>query len=112
MMSNVDTTSSAAADSLKAVNDKIAQFTKENAESNFAFAMRLADARQLSDVVEMQNAHVRAQMEAFSRQLEELRELTAQIVKESARTTNSAVQETINAMPKPFGEGDSAGQDA
>ena len=34
--------------------------------------MQLADARHLSEIVELQNAHLRNQMETFSRQLEEL----------------------------------------
>jgi phasin len=99
MMHSFDSSASVSSESLKALNDKIAQFTRENAEANFTLALRLADARQLSDVVEMQNAHVRAQMEAYSRQMEELRELTTQVVKESARQTSTAMQETMNKMP-------------
>ena len=54
--------------------------------------MRLADARQLSDIVELQNAYMREQMETFSKQLEELRELTVKAVKEGSRATSTAVQ--------------------
>lgn len=99
MMQSIDATSSTTTESLKALNEKIAQFTRQNAEANFNLALRLADARQMSEVVEMQNAHVREQMETFSRQLEELRELTTKVVKESARQTSTAMQETMNKMP-------------
>ena len=73
------------ADSLKTLNEKVASFTKQNAEANFNLAIRLADARQLSDIVELQNAYMREQMESFSRQLEELRELTVKALKEGSR---------------------------
>ncbi len=102
MMQSIDVTSSTTTESLKALNEKIAQFTRQNAEANFNLALRLADARQMSDVVEMQNAHVREQMETFSHQLEELRELTTKVVKENARTTNTAVQNAMNNMPNTF----------
>ncbi len=85
MLHGIDTSSNPVADSLKNLNEKVAAFTKQNAEANFNLAMRLADARQLSDIVELQNAHMREQMETFSRQLEELRELSVKTLKEGAR---------------------------
>jgi hypothetical protein len=96
MAQNLDITHSATAEGLKSLNEKIATFTRQNAEANFNLALRLADARQLSDVVEMQTAHVRDQMEAFSRQIEELRELTTQVVRESGRQTSAAVQTAMH----------------
>jgi phasin len=97
MFQNMDVTSSATTDSMKSLNEKIATFTRQNAESNFNLALKLADARQLSEVVEIQTAHVRDQMETFSRQLEELRDLTTKVVKESSRQTSSAVQEAVHS---------------
>jgi phasin len=85
MLHGLDTSSNPVADSLKSLNEKVASFTKQNAEANFNLAIRLADARQLSDIVELQNAHMREQMETFSRQLEELRELTVKTLKEGSR---------------------------
>jgi len=66
-------------------------------------AMRLADARQLSEIVELQNAHMREQMETFSKQLEELRELTVKAVKEGSRIASSAVQTPMNAQQNLYG---------
>ncbi len=85
MLHGLDTSSNPVADSLKTLNEKVASFTKQNAEANFNLAIRLADARQLSDIVELQNAYMRQQMESFSRQLEELRELTVKALKEGSR---------------------------
>ncbi len=92
MLHGVDTSSNPVADNLKHLNEKVAAFTKQNAEANFNLAARLTDARQLSDIVEMQNAYMREQMETFSRQLEELRELTVKALKEGSRLPGSPAQ--------------------
>ncbi len=91
MLHGLDTSGNPVADNLKNLNERIAAFTKQNAEANFNLAMRLADARQLSEIVEMQNAHVREQMETFSRQLEELRELTVKAVKDGSQVASTAL---------------------
>ncbi len=96
VIQGIDTSSNPVADNLKQLNEKIATFTKQNADANFNLAMRLADARQLSEIVELQNAHVRDQMETFSRQLEELRELTVKAVKDGSKMAGSAMQAAGN----------------
>ncbi len=92
MLHGLDTSSNPVADSLKNLNEKVAAFTKQNADANFNLAVKLTEARQLSDIVELQNAHMREQMETFSRQLEELRELTVKALKEGSRLPGSAAQ--------------------
>ncbi len=99
MLHGLDTSANPVAESLKSLNEKVAAFTRQNAEANFNLAMRLADARQLSDIVELQNAHMREQMETFSKQLEELRELTVKAVKEGSRAASSAVQAPMQQNP-------------
>jgi phasin len=84
MLHGLETPANPVADNLKAFNEKVAAFTRQNAEANFTLAMRLADARQLSDIVEIQNAHMRDQMETYTRQLEELREITVKALKDGA----------------------------
>ncbi len=65
--------------------------------------MQLTDARHLSEIVELQNAHLRTQMETFSRQLEELRDLTMKTVKEGTKAASSTIQTAANSMPaNPF----------
>jgi len=77
-MSNIDTSAAPASHSMKTLNAKIAEFTKANAEANFDLAMKLADAKEMKDVIELQNQHVRQQMDTFAQQLEELRRLTTE----------------------------------
>jgi phasin len=98
MIHGIDTSSNPVADGIKHLNEKIAEFTRLNTEANFNLATRLADARQLSEIVEIQNAHVREQMEAFSRQLEELRELTMKAVKDGTKAAGSAMQMPLDTM--------------
>ncbi len=98
MLHGIDTSSNPVADSLKHLNEKIAAFTRQYAEANFNLAMRLADARQLNEIVEVQNAHVREQMETFSRQLEELRELAVKAVKARADIVDKA-QTSVDTKP-------------
>lgn len=86
-----DTSSSSTTGSLKQLNEKIATFTRENAEANFNLALRLTEAKQLSEVVELQSAHVREQMDKYSHQLEELRDLTVKAVKETSQAAGAAV---------------------
>src|SRR5271165_2584777 len=99
VLHGIDTSSNPVADNLKHLNEKITSFTRQNAEANFNLALRLADARQLSEIVELQNAHVREQMESFSRQLEELRELTVKTVKDGSKAATTAMQNPVNVMP-------------
>lgn len=100
ILQGLDTSANPVADSLKQLNEKIALFTRQNAESNFNLAMRLADARQLSEIVELQNAHVREQKETYTRQLEELRELTMKAVKDGSRAAGTAAQSPMNVTPQ------------
>jgi len=83
-MANIDTSSAPASHSMKMLNQKIAEFTKANAEANFDLALKLAEAKEMKDVIELQNQHVRQQMDTFAQQLEELRRLTTDVVTEAA----------------------------
>jgi phasin len=100
ILQGLDTSANPVADSLKHLNEKITLFARQNAESNFNLAIRLTDARQLSEIVELQNAHVREQMETFARQLEELRDLTMKAVKEGSKVASTAAQSPINVTPQ------------
>ena len=103
MIHSVDASSIPGAEGVKQLNEKIAQFTRQNAESNFNLAMQLTDAKHLSEIVELQNAHLRQQMETFSHQLEELRELTMKAVRDGTTAASSAMQSAASSMPSnPF----------
>ncbi|WP_170937150.1 MULTISPECIES: phasin family protein [Rhodomicrobium] len=90
-MQNFDAPSNPATDGLKQLNEKIAEFTRLNADANFSFALKLADAKQLNEVIEMQNAHVRELMETYAKQIEELRALTSRVVQESAKSVQASM---------------------
>jgi phasin len=103
MMQSVDAHAVPGADAVKQLNEKITAFTRQNAESNFNLALQLTDARHLSEIVELQNAHLRSQMETFSRQLEELRELTVSAVKDGTKAASASMQNAAGSIPpNPF----------
>ena len=89
VMSNFDGPATPGTGGMKELNEKIAEFTKSNADANFRFAMKLADAKQINDLIEMQNGYVRELMDTYAKQLEELRSLTAKIVQESTKAVTS-----------------------
>ncbi len=72
--------------SLYALNAKIAEITRLNAEANFALAMRLAETKDIAQAIELQSQHVKKQMDTFVHQLEAMRDLAAQIIQEANQT--------------------------
>lgn len=93
--------------SLYALNAKIAEITRLNAEANFALAMRLAESKDLNQAMELQSQHVRKQMETFVHQLEEMRDLTAQIIQEAspAKRTDVGLSSVRSASAGPSSGG-------
>ena len=63
--------------------------------------MRLAESKDVHQAMELQSRHVREQMETFVHQLEEMRDLTAQIIQDAnpARTDVSSAKPSSNARP-------------
>ena len=68
---------------MRSLNEKIAEITRNNAEANFALAMKLAESKDVSQAMELQTEHARKQMESFVHQLEEIRDLAAQVIQDS-----------------------------
>jgi phasin len=95
-MSSIDTSSNPSMEGLKQLNEKIAEFTRQNADANFRFAMKLADAKKLNEVVDMQSTYVRELMDAYGKQLEEVRGLTTKIVQESTQAATKAAKDMQN----------------
>ncbi len=89
-MSNFDTPAAPGMDGLKQLNEKIAEYTRMNADANFRFAMKLADAKQVNEVIEMQSHYVREIMDTYSKQLEEIRSLSSKVVQDSTKAATSA----------------------
>jgi hypothetical protein len=91
-MNTFDTGSNPSTAGLKQLNEKIAEFTRANADANFAFAMKLADAKQVNDLIEMQSSYVRDLMDSYGKQLEEIRMLTTKVVQDTTKSATSAAQ--------------------
>ena len=78
-----ETNSQTASSGLRSLNEKIAEITRNNAEANFALAMKLADSKDVGQAMELQTEHARKQMESFVHQIEEIRDLAAQVIQDS-----------------------------
>ena len=63
---------------LRSLDEKIAEITRNNAEANFALAMKLAESKDVGQAMELQTEHARKQMESFVHQIEEIRDLATQ----------------------------------
>jgi phasin len=80
---SLETTSQSARVGLTALNAKIAEITRSNAEANFALALKLAESKDINQAMDLQTQHARKQMEAFVHQLEEMRDLATQIIQDA-----------------------------
>src|SRR5262245_6707958 len=91
---SLETASAAGAPGLFALNAKIVEITRLNAEANFALAAKLAEAKDVPHAIELQSQHVKRQMELFVRQLEEMRDLATRMIEnaESAAGTASGAR--------------------
>jgi phasin len=69
--------------SLHALNEKIAEISRSNANANFALALKLAESKDFSQAMELQAKHARTQLNAYVRQVEELRDLATKVIQDS-----------------------------
>jgi len=76
---------------LFALNSKIVEIARKNAEANFLLAMKLIEAKDLRQALELQAQHAKTQTETFVRQLEEMRDLAMQIIQEANPAARSDV---------------------
>jgi len=74
---------------LFALNAKIVETTRLNAEANFALAAKLTEATDLAQAIDLQTRHVKQQMDIFVQQLEEMRDLAAQIIQQANPATRT-----------------------
>ena len=61
----------------KEMNEKVFSFTEMNARAAFEVASRLAAARDVKEVLEIQTQFARSQMEAYAQQAQELARIVA-----------------------------------
>ena len=95
---SLETGSQSARVGLTALNAKIAEITRENAEANFGLALKLTDTKDLNQAFDLQTQHARKQMETFGHQLEELRDLASQIIQESGATAAAVSKQAAQEM--------------
>jgi phasin len=94
---------------LFALNAKIAEITRQNAEANFALAMKLAEVKDMQQAMELQSRHVKQQMETFAQQLEAMRDLATEIIQEAAPAAQTSTGGAPSAQPPASDAGPSAG---
>lgn len=60
----------------KEVQARAIEFAKENADTSFALASELANAKNLEEVLSIQNRYAQTQIETYARQVQELGRMT------------------------------------
>jgi hypothetical protein len=63
---------------LKIVQDRAIRFAKQNAEAGFALASDLTNAKDIQEVLSLQNRYVQLQMQSYAHQAQELGRLMAE----------------------------------
>ena len=81
---SLDTSSQSARSGIKSLNEKIGDIMRSNPEANFALALKLAESKDVVQAMELQSEHARKQMDAFAKQLEEIRDLATQLIQDAA----------------------------
>ena len=77
-----------------ALNEKILEIAREDAEANFGLALKLVDAVDVSEVVKAQNEHAKWQMSVFAKRAGEIQALTNVSTAEAAAPAAEVVAET------------------
>jgi hypothetical protein len=82
----MESVSQPASAGMRALNEKIAEITRGNANANFALALKLAESKDIVQAMELQTEHARKQIDAFVRQLEEMHALATKVIQDSMPT--------------------------
>ena len=82
----------AAGESATAFNRKIAEIARRNVNSTFDLATSLAGAKDLTDIVKLQAAYWRKQVDALTAQAEEVRALSTKLSAEAAGPIKSQME--------------------
>jgi phasin len=88
---SIETSSQAARNSMQALNEKIVEITRANADDSFTLALKIAESKDISQAMELQSEYARKQMETFARQLEEIRDLAAQTIQDSNQARSGSM---------------------
>jgi phasin len=90
----------AAGQGAPAFNRKIIDIAQRNINSGFDLAKRLAGAKNLSEIVELQTAHWRKQFDALTAQAEEVRALSTKVTADTAEPVKAHVTSSMEELRK------------
>ena len=90
----------AAGQGATAFNRKLIDLTQRNLNSAFDFAKKLAGAKTLGEIVELQSAFIRSQFDVFASQASEIRALTTKIAADTTEPIKHQVTKTFEATRK------------
>ncbi|HLO23161.1 MAG TPA: phasin family protein [Methyloceanibacter sp.] len=91
----------AAGQGATAFNRKLIDLYQRNLNSAFDLAKKLAGAKTLGEIVELQSAFIRSQFDVFASQASEIRALTTKIAADTTEPIKHQVTKTFEATRKP-----------
>jgi phasin len=83
-----------------ALNRKIIEIAQRNLNSGFDLANQLAGAKNLAEIVELQAAYWRKQIDALTAQAEEVRSLATKVAADTAAPTKEHMTRSIDDVSK------------
>jgi len=90
----------AAGQGATAFNRKLIDITQRNLNASFDLAKRLAGAKNLAEIVEVQSAYVRQQFDALASQAGEIRALSTKIAADAAEPIKAQVARSLDKVKK------------
>jgi phasin len=90
----------AAGQGATAFNRKLIDIAQRNLNSAFDLAKRLAGAKNVAEIVELQSAFIRQQFDVFAGQAGEIRALTSKIAADTTEPIKDQVSRTFEAVRK------------
>ncbi len=91
----------AAGQGAAAFNRKLIDIAQRNLNSGFDLAKKLAGAKNLSEIVELQSSFLRQQFEVFANQAAEIRALTTKITADTSEPIKAQMTRSIDSFRKP-----------
>ncbi len=91
----------AAGQGAAAFNRKLIDITQRNLNSGFDLAKKLAGAKNLAEIVELQSTFIRQQFEAVANQAGEIRALSTKIAADASEPIKAQVTRTFDKARRP-----------
>jgi phasin len=91
----------AAGQGAAAFNRKLIDIAQRNLNSGFDLAKKLAGAKNLAEMVELQSAFLRQQFDVFASQANEIRALTTKIAADTSEPIKAQMSRSMESLRKP-----------